>query len=121
MVIYTGGPVPAETWPSVEEGHEKLRQLKSHAHGARVETLILEGDPVDMILRAAEETHSDVIVMGTHGRTGLGRLLLGSVAESVIRKAPCPVLSAKPIPARQKAVEDSEAKAEAEAAAGAGV
>jgi hypothetical protein len=48
--------------------------------------------------------------MGTHGRTGLGRLLLGSVAESVIRKAPCPVLSAKPVPARQKVLEESEAK-----------
>jgi nucleotide-binding universal stress UspA family protein len=113
MVVYAGGPVPAETWPSIEEVEEKLRQLKGHAHGARVETQIMEGDPVDMILRAAEETHSDVIVMGTHGRTGLGRLLLGSVAESVIRKAPCPVLSAKPLPARQKVVEGAEEKAEA--------
>jgi hypothetical protein len=80
---------------------------------------VLEGDPVDVILRAAEETYSDVIVMGTHGRTGLGRLLLGSVAESVIRKAPCPVLSAKPLPARQKAIEKGEAKTEAGAAVGA--
>ncbi|HTU92543.1 MAG TPA: universal stress protein [Gemmataceae bacterium] len=118
MVIYAGGPVPAETWPSVEEVKEKLRQLESLAHRVRVESQVLEGDPVDMILRAAEETRSDVIVMGTHGRTGLGRLLLGSVAESVIRKAPCPVLSAKPLPARQKIVEESEAKAEAGAAVG---
>jgi nucleotide-binding universal stress UspA family protein len=113
MVIYAGGPVPAETWPNVEEGQEKLRQLKGHAHRVRVETQIMEGDPVDMILRAAEEAHCDVIVMGTQGRTGLGRLLLGSVAESVIRKAPCPVLSAKPLPAIQKVVEESEVKAEA--------
>jgi nucleotide-binding universal stress UspA family protein len=113
MVIYSGGPVPAETWPCVEEVQEKLQQLKTHTHGARVETQVMEGDPVDMILRAAEETQSDVIVMGTHGRTGLGRLLLGSVAESVIRKAPCPVLSVKPVPARRKEAEESEAKAEA--------
>jgi nucleotide-binding universal stress UspA family protein len=112
MVIYAGGPVPAETWPSIEEVKEKLRKLEGQSHHVRVESQVMEGDPVDMILRAAEETDSDVIVMGTHGRTGLGRLLLGSVAESVIRKAPCPVLSAKPVPARKKAVEESEATAE---------
>jgi hypothetical protein len=55
----------------------------------------MEGDPVDMILRAAAEAHSDVIVMGTHGRTALGRLLLGSVPEAVLRKAPCPVLTVR--------------------------
>jgi nucleotide-binding universal stress UspA family protein len=112
MIIYAGGPVPAETWPSIEEVKEKLRQLEGQAHRVRVEAQVMEGDPVDMILRAAEETHSDMIVMGTHGRTALARLLLGSVAEGVIRKAPCPVLTAKPIAARKKAVEESEAKAE---------
>jgi nucleotide-binding universal stress UspA family protein len=119
MMVYGGEPVLAETWPSVKEVEEKLRQLQNQAHHVRAEIQVLEGDPVDMILRAAEETHSDVIVMGTHGRTGLGRLLLGSVAESVIRKAPCPVLSAKPSPARQKALEESETKGEAGTAAGA--
>jgi|SRR5579875_2208325 len=119
MVIYSGGPVPAETWPSIEEVQEKLRELEKQAHHVRVESQVLEGDPVEMILRAAEETRSDVIVMGTHGRSGLGRLLLGSVAESVIRKAPCPVLSAKSLPARQKAIEEEEVKTEASAAANA--
>lgn len=113
MVIYAGGPVPAETWPSIEEVKEKLRQLEGHAHRTRVESLVMEGDPVDMILRAANESNSDVIVMGTHGRTGLGRLLMGSVAESVTRKAPCPVLSAKPVLERIKSVEENGAKAEA--------
>lgn len=113
MVIYAGGPVPAETWPSAEEVKAKLRQLEDQAHRARVESQVMEGDPVDVILRAAEETHSDVIVMGTHGRTALARLLLGSVAEGVLRKAPCPVLTAKPVPTRQKVAEESEAKAEA--------
>jgi universal stress protein A len=113
MVIYAGGPVPAETWPSIDEVQEKLRELQEQAHHVRVETQVMEGDPVDMILRAAEETDCDVVVMGTHGRTGLGRLLMGSVAEAVIRKAPCPVLSVKPAPMRRKAVEESEEKAEA--------
>ena len=71
--------------------------MEAEAHHVRVESLVMEGDPVDMILRAAEETHSDMIVMGTHGRTALARLLLGSVAEAVLRKAPCPVLTAKPV------------------------
>lgn len=112
MVIYTGGPVPAETWPSIEEVKEKLRQLEGQAHRVRIESEVLEGDPVDMILRAAEETSSDVIVMGTHGRTALARLLLGSVAESVLRKAPCPVLTAKPLARRKKIAEESEIKEE---------
>jgi nucleotide-binding universal stress UspA family protein len=112
MVLYAGGPVPAEMWPSVEEIKEKLHKMEGRTHHVRVESEVMEGDPVDMILRAAEESHSDVIVMGTHGRTALARLLLGSVAESVMRKAPCPVLTAKPVPAAKKVVEESEAKEE---------
>jgi nucleotide-binding universal stress UspA family protein len=118
MVIYAGGPIPAEMWPSIDEVREKLRELEGDAHRVRVESQVMEGDPVDMILRAAEETHSDVIVLGTDGRTGLGRLLMGSVAEAVIRKSSCPVLSVKTLPAQQKAIEESEAKSETGAAVG---
>jgi nucleotide-binding universal stress UspA family protein len=50
------------------------------------------------IVRLATEEHADMIVMGTQGRTGLHRLLLGSVAERVIRQAPCPVLTVRPHP-----------------------
>lgn len=117
MVVYGGGAVPPDPWPSSAEAKAKLRELEGHAHHVRVESQVMEGDPVDMILRAAEETHSDVIVMGTHGRTALARLLLGSVAELVLRKAPCPVLTAKPIMSQMKAIEESEAKAEADIAA----
>lgn len=119
MVIYAGGPVPTETWPSVEDAKEKLRQLESQAHRLRVESQVMEGDAVDMILRAAKETNSDVIVMGTHGRTALARLLMGSVAEEVLRKAPCPVLTAKAALIRKKVVEENETKMEAGAAVGA--
>jgi nucleotide-binding universal stress UspA family protein len=113
MVLYGGGPVPAETWPSVEEVKDKLHHMEEQAHRVRVESQVMEGDPVDMILRAAAETGSDVIVMGTHGRTALARLLLGSVAEAVVRKARCPVLTAKPVAARKTDIEKSEAKEEA--------
>jgi nucleotide-binding universal stress UspA family protein len=95
MVIYAGGPVPPDSGPNLEEVRQKLHQLEGQAGDVRVESLAMEGDPVDMIVRAAEETHSDLVVMGTHGRTALARLLLGSVAEAVLRKAPCPVLTVK--------------------------
>jgi nucleotide-binding universal stress UspA family protein len=122
MVIYAGGlAAPTDMWRDTDEAKGRLKSMEEEAHYVRVESLVMEGDPVDMILRAAEETHSDVIVMGTHGRTALTRLLLGSVAESVIRKAPCPVLTAKPVLAWKKAVEESEAKVEAGVAVGAHV
>jgi nucleotide-binding universal stress UspA family protein len=61
----------------------------------RVEHRLAEGDPAEEILRAAQDTGGDLIVMGTHGRRGLGRVLLGSVAEEVMRRASCPVLTVK--------------------------
>ncbi len=60
-----------------------------------VETRLRQGDAVAEILRAAEELGCDLIVMGTHGRTGLHRALMGSVAEAVLRGARCPVLTVK--------------------------
>jgi nucleotide-binding universal stress UspA family protein len=53
------------------------------------------GDPAGEIVSLAEKEKVDLIVMGTHGRTGLGRLLMGSVAEAVVRRAPCPVFTFK--------------------------
>lgn len=104
MVIYAGGPVPPDPGPNLEEAQQKLRELEGQAGHVRVESLAMEGDPVDMIVRAAAETHSDLIVMGTHGRTALARLLLGSVAEAVLRKAPCPVLTVKVPKGAEKAM-----------------
>jgi nucleotide-binding universal stress UspA family protein len=53
------------------------------------------GSPVVEILKFAQQAEIDLIVMGSHGRTGIFRLLMGSVAEAVMRKAPCPVLVVK--------------------------
>lgn len=58
---------------------------------ARVEP----GYPTETILRVAEQSAFDLIVMGTHGRTGLRHLVMGSVAETVVRRAPCPVLTVR--------------------------
>jgi nucleotide-binding universal stress UspA family protein len=105
IMVYGEGAVALEPGAELEEAKTKLHELEGRARHVRVESQVMEGDPVDMILRAAKETHSDVIVMGTHGRTALARLLLGSVAEMVLRKAPCPVLTAKPIVKKETAGE----------------
>jgi universal stress protein A len=61
---------------------------------------LAEGDPLAAIRSTAAEERCDLIVMGTHGRTGVRRLLMGSVAEHVLRQAPCPVLTVnRPLPA----------------------
>ena len=60
-----------------------------------VETQLWQGNTAEEILQAAKEIGCDLIVMGSHGRSVMGRLLLGSVAEAVMRKADCPVLTVK--------------------------
>lgn len=57
-----------------------------------VEILIREGVPFEEILKVARDNVTDLIVMGTHGRTGITHMVIGSVAEKVLRHAPCPVL-----------------------------
>jgi nucleotide-binding universal stress UspA family protein len=59
------------------------------------ETRVVDGDPRDVILGMARTVHADLIVMGTHGRRGLSHLLLGSVTEDIVRRAPCPVLAVR--------------------------
>ena len=68
-------------------------QLSQQEGGLR--TLLREGDPSVEILEAAKESGATMIVMGTHGRSGLAHLFLGSVAEKVVRKSPIPVLTVR--------------------------
>lgn len=63
--------------------------------GLTVKPTVMTGDPLECIIRAAKEGKADLLVVGTHGRTGVTHLLLGSVAESILRAAPCPVLSVR--------------------------
>ncbi len=77
-----------------------LRKFEAPELEDRFEHRLVFGDAVAEILRAAESSWSDLIVMGTHGRTGLGRLLLGSTAEQVLRRASCPVLTVRGRPAK---------------------
>jgi nucleotide-binding universal stress UspA family protein len=71
---------------------EELRHLGPSDPNTRVQCLLGEGNPATEIVREARENKCDLIVMGTHGRTGLNRFVMGSVAEEVVRKAPCLVL-----------------------------
>jgi len=101
LVVLYVVPLPALMYGPPSENYldhvrEELRRLKPSDPKTRVLHLLVEGDPATMILRTARENDCDLIVMGTHGRTGLNRLLMGSVAEKVVRKAPCPVLTVKP-------------------------
>jgi nucleotide-binding universal stress UspA family protein len=64
--------------------------------GRAVVRVVAEGMPFVEIIRYAKEHEIDLIVMGTHGRSGVAHMLLGSVAEKVVRKAPCPVLTVRP-------------------------
>jgi nucleotide-binding universal stress UspA family protein len=63
--------------------------------GVRTEARMVTGDPSSQIVRTARSTRADLIVIGTHGRRGVARFLLGSVAERVIATAPCPVLTVR--------------------------
>jgi universal stress protein A len=94
-------PPPGGVW---EELEEPLRKIQSPDARVPVEHRLEEGDPVTEILRVAQECKCDLIVMGTHGRTGLSHLLMGSVAEHVVRKSPCSVLIVKtPFPESESA------------------
>jgi nucleotide-binding universal stress UspA family protein len=92
----------AEAGNSMKEILTRLEQAGVPAHG-RVDS----GDPLHTILRVAADGEYDVIVMGTHGRTGLTHLLLGSVAESVVRRAPCPVLTIRQHRQKEQAIRAS--------------
>jgi nucleotide-binding universal stress UspA family protein len=86
---------------SEEEGENRdywrrqLEQIRPLDQSIRVRHVLLEGDPAAEIVRYAQEMNMDLIVMGTHGRTGLERMLMGSVAEKVMREAKCSVLVVK--------------------------
>lgn len=77
--------------------HAKLSTLRQQFLGvhAQVEVMVREGPAAEDILRTAERRQVDLIIMSTHGRSGVRRLLLGSVAEKIIRSAPCPVLAVR--------------------------
>lgn len=105
--LYYGIPNPAAA-----DLERMLREIKPTDASVPFEHHLITGDPATAIVRFADREHVDLIVMGTHGRTGLSRLLMGSVAEAVVRRASCPVLTYKE-PRKEGSVTESKA-AEAE-------
>jgi nucleotide-binding universal stress UspA family protein len=77
--------------------HEELQQLVSQAGSVKVkcQTHVCEGRAYSEIVRFAADRECDLVVMGTHGLSGLERFLLGGTTEKVMRHAPCPVLAVK--------------------------
>ncbi|MFC3477022.1 universal stress protein [Halobacterium litoreum] len=98
---FAGLPMDS-SWESVasmlnEEGASALDDVETLAdeHGVAVERALVDGNPSREIVRYAEEEGCDLVVMGTHGRGGIDRLLLGSVAEKVVRSSSVPVLTVR--------------------------
>jgi nucleotide-binding universal stress UspA family protein len=85
-------PKPENTRDDIREQLSRVSPTISHVH---FEHRYLRGNPADQILKFAERENVDLIVMGTHGRTAALQLLMGSVAEAVVRRANCPVLTLK--------------------------
>jgi nucleotide-binding universal stress UspA family protein len=86
----------AATWEKEKHAAEKrLKKVTPTVKGVTYEHYCLVGDPVTDILALADEKKAELIVMASHGRSGLSRLIMGSIAEGVMRKATCPVLVVK--------------------------
>jgi universal stress protein A len=75
-----------------ENAERKIREAVAKEKMWRIQTKVVVGVPFSDICRTAEQEKVDLIIMGSHGRTGLAHVLIGSVAERVVRHAPCPVL-----------------------------
>ena len=93
------GPGVAQIWEEQRAWVQKTldeRAASARSTGVLVRTHLKAGTPAAAIVDIMVETGADLIVIGTHGRTGLDRLIIGSVAERVVRLAPCPVLTVKP-------------------------
>ncbi len=96
-----------------EDASEQMAEIGgSMSAGIQLETVLKSGHVAEEIVAAARELEADMLVMATHGRTGVPRLVLGSVAERVLREAPCLVLTVNPKGADHYALSDEAPKAQ---------
>lgn len=102
LPIVADGYVSPKVYEDLEaatraDGQKRLDRLarRARAAGARVKSLLLEGVPHERIAQAARARKADMVVIGTHGRTGFAKLVLGSVASRVLAISPCPVLTVR--------------------------
>lgn len=100
-----------------DEGKGLVQDAAGHVQAIwHADVAVLDGAPVDAIVDYAQQTGADLIIIGSHGRSGLPRLFLGSVAEGVIRNAAVPVLVVRQLPAAKPVVVKGEAVTQASAA-----
>ncbi len=96
--LSVGGMPPAVLAATLYEmettAHQRMQAMLTRVHhaGLQADSAIIEGIPFQRIIDTVHARGVDLIIMGTHGRTGLTHVLMGSVAENVVRLAPCPVL-----------------------------
>jgi len=100
LLAYSEGSMVSDPKDMCEALRLKLEQVAVVRPDNRVQRRVVEGDPVTEILRVSDESRADLIVMGPSSKGGQGRLLLGSVADQVLRRTTCPVLIVRaPVPA----------------------
>ena len=95
----TPGPMHVSLSEQIEAGQKLLAEWSTQARTRFLGPLAVHlaaGEPWHEIVQTASHVSADLVIMGTHGRSGLKRLLVGSVAETVVRRAPCPVLVVRP-------------------------
>jgi universal stress protein A len=105
LVLPAGGDfafMPATTYQTLDQqarqhAQKQLAALVARARkaGVRATAVLLDGSPHDQVPRAVRRARGDLLVIGTHGRTGVSKLLMGSVAERLVRMTPCPVLTVR--------------------------
>jgi nucleotide-binding universal stress UspA family protein len=113
-VVGEFGAIPPDPREPEEMLKAKMRQTLPATFAGIMECLIQDGDVTEEILNTAQQRQCDVIVLATHGRSGLRRVLFGSVAEAVLRKAPCPVLTIKPTVPKLSTASGVDERVEAE-------
>ena len=100
LEAYANEPQSRAKFLRVTEEHSEvlLKQFCHEVvqHYGKVRYHIRRGDPFEAILEASEDLMTELVVLATHGRTGVKRLVIGNVAEKIVRHAPCPVLTVKP-------------------------
>ena len=94
--------VGPDTWQEIDKEsrrwatkHLDALAAKAKAAGVRVKVSLVEGQPAKEVTRFAKKLHADLVVIGTHGRTGLAKLFLGSIASQIVATATCPVMTVR--------------------------
>ena len=112
-LLHPAGMIPPGHHPKRDYSamRKEILHLEPLDEAVQRKPKVLEGEPAPNILQFAKEIEADLIIMGTHGKTGLKHLLYGSVAEEVVRKAACPVLTIRTPVAEQEPLAELRATA----------